>query len=181
MTGVVLAGVLAIWVYQSLPYRPEVFPSARSDTRAKAQTTKPAETGQQVLAKAEDKTDAQRIVPPPPVVAPSGTNPAGKPAKTAESVPPAAASPEPSPTAEPRGRFWLQVGSYAKRSDADAQRAKFAVMGYEAQIQVAELPDKGTLHRVRIGPFRDPDEAARVRSELARQGIEVSVARPSAN
>ncbi len=195
VAGVVLAGVLAIWIYQSLPYRPEVNPSARSDTRPKAPATKPAETGQQVVAKEEGKTDAQRIVPPPAVVAPGGTNPAAKPSpepeaakpgktadgKMADAAPPPPTAPEPSPTAEARGRLWLQVGSYAQRGDAEAQRAKFAVMGYEAQVQVAEVPDKGTLHRVRIGPFRDPDEAARVRSDLARQGIEVSVVRPSAN
>lgn len=189
VAGVVLAGVLAIWIYQSLPYRPEVNPSARSDARPKTPATKPAETGQQVVAKEEGKSDAQRIVPPPAVVAPGGTNPAAKPSpepeaaksgKTADAPPPSAAA-EPSPTAEARGRLWFQVGSYAQRGDAEAQRAKFAVMGYEAQVQVAEVPDKGTLHRVRIGPFRDPDEAARVRSDLARQGIEVSVVRPSAN
>lgn len=193
VVGVVLAGVLAIWIYQSLPYRPEVNPSARSEVRPKTPATKPAETGQQVVAKEEGKSDAQRIVPPTAVVAPGGTNPAAKPSpepeaaksgkadgKTADASPPPAAA-EPSPTAEARGRLWLQVGSYAQRGDAEAQRAKFAVMGYEAQVLVAEVPDKGTLHRVRIGPFRDPDEAARVRSDLARQGIEVSVVRPSAN
>jgi cell division protein FtsN len=194
VAGVVLAGVLAIWIYQSLPYRPEVNPSARSDARPKTPAAKPAETGQQVVAKEEGKSDAQRIVPPPAVVAPGGTNPAAKPSlepeaaksgkadgKTADAATPPPASAEPSPSAEARGRLWLQVGSYAQRGDAEAQRAKFAVMGYEAQVQVAEVPDKGTLHRVRIGPFRDPDEAARVRSDLARQGIEVSVVRPSAN
>jgi len=195
VVGVVAAGVVAIWIYQSLPYRPEINPSARPDVRSKSDSRpKPAETGQQVVAREEGKGEAQRIVPPGSVLAPGGTNPIAKPqpaptetkpepAKTADADPKSKGTPatEPAPSAEPRGRLWLQIGAYTSRADADAQRARFAVLGYEAQVQQAEVPERGTVHRVRIGPFRDPDEAARVRSELARQGIEVSVVRPSAN
>ncbi len=195
VAGIVVAGVLAIWIYQASPYRAEVNPSARVDVKPRTEgKPKVAETGQAVIGKEEGKPDALRVAPPSSILAPGGTNPLAKvaekggssetvsksaDAKTAAGS--ASSASEPAPSAEPRGRLWLQVGAYANRAEADSQRARFAVMGYEAQIQATEVPDKGTMHRVRIGPFKDPDEASKVRSELARQGIEVSVVRPSAN
>ena len=32
--------------------------------------------------------------------------------------------------------------------------------------------------QLRVGPYRDPEEAGKVRGDLARQGIEVSVVKP---
>ena len=90
----------------------------------------------------------------------------------------ATSRPSPSPSAEPRGRLWLQVGAYANKQDAENQRARFAMLGYEAKIESADVPDKGTVHRVRVGPYRDQDEAGKVRGDLARQGIEVTVVKP---
>ena len=128
------------------------------------------------LAKDEKKPDSERIVQPG---APSSTPSASPSIPPAVAVKPAPkADTEPAPSAEPRGRLWLQVGAYVNKQDAENQRARFAVLGYEAQIQSADVPDKGSVHRVRVGPYRDPEEAGKVRGDLARQGIEVSVVKP---
>lgn len=187
VTGLVVAGVLAIWIYQSTPFRPETSQAAKLEP-AKPKTDAKA-TGQTgALAKDEKKPEAERIVPPgtrsdpaasaPTVPAPVAVDPFAS--QKAISKSEAAKSPnaEPSPSAEPRGRLWLQVGAYVNRQDAENQRARFAVLGYEAQIQSADIPDKGTVHRVRVGPYRDPEEAGKVRGDLARQGIEVTVIKP---
>ncbi|TAG69328.1 MAG: SPOR domain-containing protein, partial [Burkholderiales bacterium] len=108
------------------------------------------------------------------VIAPSSAPAAAAPAAIAAPKP----SVEPSPSAEPRGRLWLQVGAFANPNEAEAQRAKFALLGYEATVIAATVPDKGTVHRVRVGPYKDPDEMGKARGDLARQGIEVSVVKP---
>ena len=186
VTGLVVAGVLAIWIYQSTPFRPETSQNARLESvkpKVDAKTT--GQTG--ALAKDEKKAEAERIVPPgtrpeASASAPAVPTPAGDPSASqkalAKTEPAKTTNPEPSPSAEPRNRLWLQVGAYVNRQDAESQRARFAVLGYEAQIQSADVPDKGTVHRVRVGPYRDPDEAGKVRGDLARQGIEVTVVKP---
>jgi cell division protein FtsN len=47
-------------------------------------------------------------------------------------------------------------------------------MGLEAAIQTANLGDKGIWHRVRLGPYDDADALARVRGQLAANGIEAA-------
>ena len=182
VTGLVVAGVLAVWIYQSTPFRPEISQNAKLEpAKPKLEAKTTGQTG--ALAKDEKKPEAERIVAPgarPEAVAsaPSATIDAPPSQKSVTKTEAAKAPPEPSPSAEPRSRLWLQVGAYVNRQDAENQRARFAVLGYEAQIQSADIPDKGTVHRVRVGPYRDPDEAGKVRGELARQGIEVTVIKP---
>ena len=175
VVGLVVAGVLAIWIYQATPFRPESTPHAKLEPiKPKTEAKVTGRTGD--LAKDENKPESERIVQPG---APSSTpNPAPTAPPVAASKPASKAETEPAPSAEPRGRLWLQVGAYVNKQDAESQRARFAVLGYEAQIQSADIPDKGTVHRVRVGPYRDPDEAGKVRGDLARQGIEVSVVKP---
>ena len=181
VTGLVVAGVLAIWIYQSTPFRPETAPLAKLEpVKPKVEAKATGQSGE--LAKDEKKAEAERIVPPGTRATP--TSPAAAPAPNESAAPKVAVakaapgSQEPAPSAEPRSRLWLQVGAYVNRQDAESQRARFAVLGYEAQIQSADIPEKGTVHRVRVGPYRDPDEAAKVRGDLARQGIEVTVVKP---
>lgn len=181
VTGLVVAGVLAIWIYQSTPFRPETAPLAKLDpVKPKIEAKATGQTGE--LAKDEKKAEAERIVPPGARPDASASAPAAGDSAASKAAAKAAASaaaaPEPSPSAEPRSRLWLQVGAYVNRQDAENQRARFAVLGYEAQIQSADVPEKGTVHRVRVGPYRDPDEAGKVRGDLARQGIEVTVIKP---
>ncbi len=183
VTGLVVAGVLAIWIYQSTPFRPETAPLAKLEpVKPKVEPKSTGLTGE--LARDEKKTEAERIVPPGTrsdagaSAPPANDVPATKTVAKAEPSKVAPPTPEPSPSAEPRNRLWLQVGAYVNRQDAENQRARFAVLGYEAQIQSADVPEKGTVHRVRVGPYRDPDEAGKVRGDLARQGIEVTVVKP---
>lgn len=177
VAGLVVAGVVAIWVYQSTPFRAESTPPSKIEPIRKAEN-KPAPTGVAVTAKEENKSEAQRIAPPASVMAPGSTSPTAPTAVASGASAPKVGSAEPSPSAEPRGRLWLQVGAYANPNDAESQRARFAMLGYEATVLPVDLPDKGTVHRVRVGPYKDPEEMGKVRGDLARQGIEVSVVKP---
>ena len=72
-------------------------------------------------------------------------------------------------------RFWLQAGSFAQEADAENLKARLAFAGWEAVIQPASLPDKGLRYRVRLGPYDNTDELARMKGELAKRGFDVAV------
>lgn len=71
---------------------------------------------------------------------------------------------------------FLQAGSFQTAGDADNQKAKLALLGMEAAIQQVMVQDK-VWYRVRLGPYLKIDEVNRVRAELAKQGIDVVVAK----
>ncbi len=108
------------------------------------------------------------------------TVPPGTPASggTAPGTPvPGAAAPAPVVDAKPAPVeiYFLQVGSFQKAADADNLKAKLALTGLDASVQEVSIPDKGTMHRVRVGPFRDPEEMNRARGLLAQGGVQGTV------
>ena len=71
--------------------------------------------------------------------------------------------------------YFIQAGSFQNPADADNQKARLAILGYESSVEPANLPDKGTWYRVRLGPYSKVDEINRVRQALAQNGIEASL------
>lgn len=71
--------------------------------------------------------------------------------------------------------FFLQVGAFQKADDADNLKAKLALTGLEASVQEVSVPEKGTMHRVRVGPFRNPEEMNRARTLLSQSGVQGTV------
>ena len=68
--------------------------------------------------------------------------------------------------------YYLQIGSFSNAEDADKLKAKLALMGMEAAVQVANIPDKGIWHRVRLGPYIGQSEANKAREALKLNGME---------
>ncbi len=75
----------------------------------------------------------------------------------------------------PKETYFLQAGAFQAEKEADNLKAKLALLGVEAVIQTASLPDKGSWHRVRIGPYSNMDDLNRTRSLLAQNGINASL------
>lgn len=71
--------------------------------------------------------------------------------------------------------LFLQIGAFQKAADADNLKAKLALTGLEASVQEVNIPEKGTMHRVRVGPFRDATEMNRARALLSQTGIQGTV------
>ena len=71
--------------------------------------------------------------------------------------------------------FYLQVGAFQKAADADNLKAKLALTGLEASVQEVSIPEKGDMHRVRVGPFGTPEEMNRARALLAQSGVQGTV------
>lgn len=74
-----------------------------------------------------------------------------------------------------KDQYFLQAGSFQSEADANNLKAKLALMGVEATIQSATLPDKGVWHRVRVGPFGDIEEMNKSRTTLSQNGIQPSL------
>lgn len=71
--------------------------------------------------------------------------------------------------------FFLQLGAFQKPADAENLKAKLALTGFDAMVQEVDIPNKGIMHRVRVGPFKNAEEMNRVRGQLSQSGIEGTV------
>jgi len=81
----------------------------------------------------------------------------------------------PAAPAAPGEALYLQAGAFQKSADADNLKAKLALAGLEARVQEVAIPDKGVMHRVRLGPFATTADMNRARSQLAQSGIQATV------
>ena len=77
--------------------------------------------------------------------------------------------------------YYIQAGSFQNPADADNQKARLAILGIESSVEPADIPDKGTRYRVRLGPFAKLDEMNRVRATLAQNGIDASMVKVKPN
>ena len=144
--------------------------------------------------------------PPVPVVAApaSAATPAPAPApapapevRAAASAPkPAASKPEAKvetkPGADPLGDlavakaaatgsldpfdYFVQAGAFRTQPDADAQRAKLAMLGWEARVSEREQNGRAVF-RVRVGPFTKRDDAERIKEKLDGAGVDAALVR----
>ncbi len=64
------------------------------------------------------------------------------------------------------GAWQLQVSSYRTRGEADAFAGQLRARGHKAHVQRAEIKDRGTWYRVKIGPFANQYEATRYRTSF---------------
>ena len=66
----------------------------------------------------------------------------------------------------------LQAGSFSNVDDADKLKAKLAMLGVEANVQTAAIPDKGVWYRVRLGPYKNADALKKARDFLKQNGVD---------
>jgi len=73
--------------------------------------------------------------------------------------------------------YFIQAGAFQNPADADNQKARLAILGFESNVEPTNLPDKGTWYRVRLGPYTKVDELNKVRQALAQNGIDANLVR----
>jgi rare lipoprotein A len=76
-----------------------------------------------------------------------------------------------SPQKTPNPRLYLQVGAFAQADNAEHAAAKVRAARVGDVRVVAASVDGKTLHRVRIGPLQDVDEADRLIPKLRQLGL----------
>jgi cell division septation protein DedD len=141
------------------PARPELPTAAPEAAVAPVAGAKPA-------AESMKKPPAKTVSAP----APKPREPAAKPSADKQ-------KPKPSPAAVAPSSYAINVGVFAdaansERVQAQLKAAKLAV--YTQQIEGA----KGTLTRVRVGPFADPEQAAAAAQRIRALGLDAVVFRP---
>ena len=112
----------------------------------------------------------------------TGTNQSGDAGGGAPSTEPAAVvrAPAPAPTpvqsSESKGvtAYIIQAGAFTDVNDAEAQRAKLAIMGVDVRVSVTEK-DGVKYFRVRSGPFRDKASAQATSKRLTQAGVDNTV------
>ena len=71
--------------------------------------------------------------------------------------------------------YFIQAGSFQNPADADNQKARLAILGFESSVEPANLPDKGTWYRVRLGPYTKIEDINKVRQSLAQNGVDANL------
>lgn len=66
--------------------------------------------------------------------------------------------------------YILQAGAFGGSGDADAVKAKIAMLGLNARVESAEIGGK-TVYRVRMGPYATASELADAKGKLASGGL----------
>ena len=72
--------------------------------------------------------------------------------------------------------YFVQAGAFRSQADADAQRAKLAMLGWEARVSEREQNGR-TVFRVRVGPFGKRDDAEQLKGKLDSAGVDSALVR----
>jgi len=67
-------------------------------------------------------------------------------------------------------RYILQAGAFAASGDAEAVKARIALLGLGARVESAQIDGK-TVYRVRMGPYGSASELAEAKRKLAGGGL----------
>ncbi len=118
--------------------------------------------------------------PPPPTSAARASAPAGArdPAAILADKP---AAPKITASASGAGgadpfSYFVQAGAYGRTEDAEAQRAKLAMLGMEGRLTEREQAGR-TVYRVRLGPFDNKGDADAAKEKLGTAGVEAALVR----
>jgi cell division protein FtsN len=107
----------------------------------------------------------------PPVAATTTPAPAASAVQPAASAARAASRP-----GAPALIFFAQAGAFTRADDAEAQRAKLALMGMDAKVTEREQAGR-TVYRVRVGPYEARAQADAAIEKLQAAGVESTLVR----
>jgi len=123
--------------------------------------------------------------PNKPLYAPAPTTKGAAPAPAApkadaatdpKAAPPPAEKGTAPAVADDGSRFLLQAGAFRSQDDAEAMRARLALLGLDSRIFPVEQGGS-TLYRVRLGPYSSLDDINRIRKTMAENSIDVQLIR----
>ena len=72
--------------------------------------------------------------------------------------------------------YFVQAGAFRSPSDAEAQRAKLAMLGWESRVSEREQNGR-TVFRVRVGPFGKRDDAEQLKLKLEGADVDSALVR----
>lgn len=72
--------------------------------------------------------------------------------------------------------YFIQAGAFRTPEDAEQQRAKLSLIGFQARVTEREQAGR-TVYRVRLGPFDKKDDADKAKEKLDGNAIETALVR----
>jgi cell division protein FtsN len=72
--------------------------------------------------------------------------------------------------------YYVQAGAFRTHDEADTQKAKLALGGFDAQVSEREQSGK-SVFRVRLGPLVSKDDAEKLQQKLVSQKVESVIIR----
>lgn len=142
-------------------------PRPLPEATAAAPTRRTATPAPTAMSAPAAKAPATRT---PPVTTPSAATPP-KPASAAATSTPAAAANTATQTAARSAPYIVQAGAFAASGDAEAAKARIALLGLNARVESAQINGK-TVYRVRMGPYGSAAEAADAKQKLESGGVQ---------
>ncbi len=73
-------------------------------------------------------------------------------------------------------QYFVQVGAFHATEEAESQRAKLALGGYDPKISERDQAGK-MVYRVRLGPFDSKSEAEQIQAKLKSTKFESALIR----
>jgi len=128
--------------------------------------TERAEAERQRLAQQQAEPATQAAVNATNAPADTAATPA-TPVVTAANASAATSKPE---ATDDGARYLLQAGAFQASGDAEAVKAKIAMLGLSARVESATIADK-TVFRVRMGPYGSASELADAKRRLSGGGL----------
>ena len=167
--------------YTLLPGQEVAMSDAELAASAKAEAAAQARAAREAAAQARAAREAAAAVQAAGQAAlPAPLDATAAPAEAASAAPPStattAAAPAPAnaapatPTPPAPARYLLQAGAYGASGDAEAVKAKIALLGLNARVESAQIAGK-TVYRVRLGPYGSAAELAEAKAKLADGGL----------
>lgn len=126
----------------------ELAASARAEAEREARIEREKQTAAATAPTSTDNTQAV-TAPRPDTQAPTATT----------AIAPAADA-----------RYILQAGAFGASGDAEAVKAKIALLGLSARVESAQINGK-TVYRVRMGPYGTASELAEAKQKLGSNGL----------
>ena len=97
-----------------------------------------------------------------------------------EPKPQTAPAPQPDTAANEQGidpfNYFVQAGAFRSPEDAEQQRARLLLMGFQAKVTEREQAGR-MVYRVRLGPFDKKGDADRTKEKLEGNSVETALVR----
>ena len=143
-----------------------------AELAASARAEKAAEARAQAVAAAKPIDGATPAAGPKPLPeqadpTPVATTTSAKPETAPASVATTAVD---KPASGNEARYILQAGAFGGSGDAEATKAKIAMLGLSARVESAQIGGK-TVYRVRMGPYGSASELAEAKQKLANGNL----------
>jgi cell division protein FtsN len=142
--------------YTVLPGQEVAMSDAELAASARAEATRKQQLAQQAAAAAASEDAA---TPATPAVTPAAPAPAPSTSTTPVAT-----------TADNQAPYILQAGAFGASGDAEAVKARIALLGLKARVESASIKGK-TVYRVRMGPYGTATELAAAKDKLANGGL----------